>query len=210
VGGLNFPAHAYVARVAVGDDEAVLFGAMLPDLANMAGRRFELVLPDDVEAGRQLHHRADERFHEHPAFRSGVGRLRTSLRADGLATGPSRAGAHLGYELVLDTCLPWDDGLAGALSGALAYGAVLASALPGEAKARWTTLLERLASVAWAGLTETSDDELAGRVDGILSRRPRLALPPGRQATVARALSGARPGIERDSGAVFAAVVAVL
>jgi acyl carrier protein phosphodiesterase len=211
VGRLNFPAHAHIARLAVGDDPAVLFGAVLPDLTGMAGARFERTLPDAVEVGRLLHHRADERFHDHPAFRSGVAALRSALREQGFGSGPSRAGAHLGYELLLDTCLPWDDALPGALTDALTLGAGLAGGLPDAvARLRWTSLLGRLRGVQWSNLATTSDAELAARVQAILSRRPRLALPDAGDLVVAVALTAARPGIERDSEALFTGVAAAL
>ncbi|HEY2330644.1 MAG TPA: hypothetical protein VGH94_01875 [Acidimicrobiales bacterium] len=210
MGDLNFPAHAHVVRLAIGEDPALLFGAMLPDLVNMAGERFQLDLPDEVEAGRRLHHRADECFHDTAAFRDGVGRLRAALRAQGLGSGPSRAGAHLGYELVLDTCLPWDEALASDLTRALAFGAELATRLSARPRAAWVPVLNRFAAVRWIGLASTTDEELAHRVEGILSRRPRLALPPGGCDSVATALTAVRPTIADTSEELFAEVAVAL
>jgi len=210
VGRLNFPAHAHVARLAVGDDPAVLFGAVLPDLTGMAGGRFELALPEPVEAGRRLHHRADEQFHEAPAFRAGVADLREALAAAGLASGPSRAAAHLGYELLLDTCLPWDDALSSSLGAALATGADLAAGLEEPGRLRWTGLLTRLAGVRWSALATTADPELAQRIEAILGRRPRLALPPGSTPAVTEALAGARSAVARESAGLFAGAAAAL
>jgi hypothetical protein len=64
--------------------------------------------------------------------------------------------------------------------------------------------------VQWSNLATTSDAELAARVQAILSRRPRLALPDAGDLVVAVALTAARPGIERDSEALFTGVAAAL
>jgi acyl carrier protein phosphodiesterase len=211
VGRLNFPAHAHVARLAGGDRPALLFGVVLPDLIGMAGVRFDRALPSEVEAGRQLHHRSDEHFHDHPAFRDGVAELRRALRAGGFPSGPSRAGAHLGYELLLDTCLPWDDALAEALRDALRVGVDLSSGLPDpSARVRWTATLDRLAAVRWSQLATTTDVELGERVASILSRRPRLALPAGGDTIVAQALAEVRQQVQHDSESLFTGLAADL
>ena len=105
---MNFLAHAAVAR-RHDDDPAFVLGAVLPDLLPMAGIRLTRDdVPAAVAAGWRSHHHADAAFHESMAFREGVHALRTDLRTTALATGPRRAVAHVGWELLLDDTVMGD------------------------------------------------------------------------------------------------------
>src|SRR5438067_700665 len=107
---MNFLAHAAVASSHDRDPEFIL-GAVLPDLLPMAGvavARHDL--PAQVQAGWRFHHRTDDAFHAAAAFRAGVQALRTDLRGTPLETGPRRAVAHVGWELLLDDVVAGDAG----------------------------------------------------------------------------------------------------
>lgn len=207
---MNFPAHAYVALQVAGDDPGLVFGAILPDLTAIAGVRFDRELPAAVLAGRRLHHRTDECFHDSAGFRAGAGGLRVALRGHGMASGPSRAGAHLGYELLLDTFLPWNDAASRALDDGLAHGSELAAGLDPDARRRWTLLLGRLREADWSAMSAMTDTVVAERIEVVLSRRPRLALPIGARDAVTAAVAAARPGVGQASGHVLVSVLAAV
>ena len=165
---MNFLAHAQVTRRRHGDDPAVVLGAVLPDLLPMAGVRLERArVPAAVAAGWRDHHAVDAAFHSSPAFVAGVGALRTELRATPLGTGPRRAAAHVGWELLLDDVVAGDAALVTVFHEALHLGRSL------TAVARWHGLLDRFAELQPAGPTPA--DVLAARVQRACARRPRLA-----------------------------------
>jgi hypothetical protein len=177
---------------------------MVPDLVGMAGVRLSGPLGPGVDAGRRLHHVADGAFHDHPAFRAGLARLRQAL--PGLAVGARRGAAHVGFELLLDTTLPWEDGDGAALTAARAGGGHVADHLDGPSAARWSRLIDRLVEV---DLLAPADDAawLAARVEAVLGRRPRLALRPGDVDAVATALEQARRDVEEAAPSLLADMV---
>jgi hypothetical protein len=62
---VNFFGHAALAAARQSDPGFVL-GAMLPDLAPLAGLRIAAVDAEEVAAGRAFHVAADARFHADP------------------------------------------------------------------------------------------------------------------------------------------------
>ena len=165
---VNFLAHAEVARRAAGDDPAFVLGAVLPDLLPMAGIRLDrAAVPGEVAAGWRAHHRADAAFHASVAFAAGVGDLRTDLRRTDLGTGPRRAVAHVGWELLLDDAVAGDAGLIDVFRAALGRARELTDDL------RWHGLLDRFAVLAPSGRSEPM--VVAQRAQRACARRPRLA-----------------------------------
>jgi hypothetical protein len=167
-----------VARLEVGDDAGYLFGAMLPDLVTMVSVRVPESLPDRIADGCRAHHRIDAQFHDDATFRAGVVRMRTRLRERGVATGTSRGAAHVGYELLVDRALPWDDAVAQSVRAALADGRRITDRFDRTHAARWAAMLERLAA-ADLDPSRATVDEIARRVEIVLARRPRLAMADG-------------------------------
>ena len=200
---MNFPSHAWVAFTVGVDGPEELLGCMLPDLTQLVGVHFGDEVPAAVDRGRRLHHLADAAFHDHPAFRAGVSLLRRDLRDAGLATGPRRAAAHVGYELLLDGAVPWDAAAADAFDAALEAGHRLPTPsgdpLAGE---RWRHLVARLRG-ANIPTRSSAVDELAERFEMILHRRPRLALARDDRPAVLAAMAAAEPIIRQAAPQLF-------
>lgn len=198
---MNFPAHALVAASLPDADAPTVLGAMLPDLLPMVGRRTTRV-PPEVERGRRLHHRCDEAFHAAPTFLALLRTLRSHLELLGVPRGARRGAAHAGYELLLDGALPWTDGTAALYLDAVGRGADVDGG-PG-----WRSLLERLSTDprGWP----SSPGLVARRVETVLARRPRLALPPGTVTAVEAALAAVRPQVEATAADVVAGVVSAV
>jgi hypothetical protein len=192
---MNFLAHAAVAR-RIDDDPAFVLGAVLPDLLPMAGLSARsghgFVRGSDetvtrIAAGWALHHRVDEVFHELPAFRTGVQALRVELRTTALDTGPRRAVAHVGWELLLDDALADDEATTIAFRGALLLGR-------GRYESpAWRLLVDRLLDVHPHGPSTTT--AIAERVHRAVSRRPRLAFDAAHLAGVTAVLDRHRSPI---------------
>ncbi len=109
---MNLVAHLVVAErlTGLGADADEMLGAVLPDLAPMAGLRFDKpALPEGVRAGVAIHHQTDARFHAHPRFVAAVRDDVAALLSAGVSRGASRASAHVGFELLLDGVLLEDD-----------------------------------------------------------------------------------------------------
>lgn len=159
---MNFLGHVHAALAERRDDPAFLLGAVLPDLPGLdVGDR-----TGAVGEGLACHHRVDAAFHADPAFRTGSAALRSDLLAAGLATGPSRAVGHAGWELLLDGTLvgsPAEDG----------FRAALAHAGRTDPPRRL-----RFDEPAW----------VADRLFALLDRRPRLRFAPADVGTVAAVL----------------------
>jgi acyl carrier protein phosphodiesterase len=171
---LNFFGHVAVASWE-GASPAVALGAMLPDLAAMAGTRPRRVERADVGRGIELHHRTDAAFHALPAFAALCGETTRALRSLGVERGPARAAAHVGVELALDGYL-LDDARAASLYLRALADRRAASCIEWEGDSgRFSGLLQRLAARGVpAGYRDPARLTLA--VSRALSRRPRLAL----------------------------------
>lgn len=178
---MNFVAHLVVATAATGEapgsDLAV--GAVIPDLASMAGVRFDRAsMPARVVDGVMIHHRTDEAFHDSAWF---VDVLRTdtpALLAAGLPRGAARACAHVGAELLLDGVLLEDDGVADAFGDvSAALDIALLGDLTPEQEVAWARLFDRIRQ--GLGRAAYADPQaVAERLRFMLAHRPRLALPP--------------------------------
>jgi hypothetical protein len=200
---VNLLGHTYVALAHGRDDPEYLLGAVLPDLAPMAGVRVRgrSDLPGAVGEGVRCHLRADRAFHAHGRFREGAAALRRAVAAAGVASGPSRAVGHAGWELLLDGTLVGTDVEEAFRAGVRDAGERVAVALAPDDRARWTAFLAR----ARGGGRLRYDEPrwVAERLYAMLAPRPRLRLPDDQVATVAGALAA-------QAGAVVAAAPAVL
>lgn len=209
---MNFVAHVHVAVLAErpsGDGGAgFAFGAALPDLASMAGIRLDRArLPEAVREGVVLHHRTDAVFHSLPEFASGVRRLGEELRAAGLATGPSRAVAHAGWELLLDGCLLDRDGTEEEFAGVLDRAPDVAEAASPDDPERWRRLLAVMRSDQWwRGYRDGA--LVAQALQRRLASRGRLAFSVVDLPLVSGTLVAMKPDVERALGPVMSAVVA--
>jgi hypothetical protein len=198
---VNILGHASVALACGRDDAGYVLGAVLPDLAPMAGVRVARAgLDGALGAGVRCHLAADAAFHAHPHFRAGSAELRRALARRGVGTGPARAIGHAGWELLLDGTLvgmPAED----AFHAALGAGDQVLPALAPEDRPRWATFLARARS---AGPLRYDEPRwVAERLHAMLARRPRLRLPDDRLDTVTEELAGRVAAV----AAVAAAVV---
>lgn len=185
---MNFLAHAAVARRTAGDDPAFVLGTVLPDLLPMAGVRLGRDgLPAEVAAGWRAHHRADDAFHSCPQFLAGVSALRGDLRRTALGTGPRRAVAHVGWELLLDDAVAGDASLVEVFRSALALGRSVTTDV------RWQDLLDRFEAIRPA--RPSSALVVAQRTQRACSRRPRLAFGDEHLDEVAVVLGEHQPGV---------------
>jgi len=210
---VNFVAHVHVALAAIGsrpDDDAVAFGAALPDLVSMAGLRMDRsTLPGPVRQGVLLHHRTDAVFHSRPEFSTGVRGLRTHLQAGGLAIGPSRAVAHAGWELLLDGCVLDRFGAEDRFARVLEHAPDVADSVSPADQDRWRGLLGAMRSDRW-WLGYRDAEVVACRLHRLLRARRRLSFDAEQIPLVAEALAAAKPGVYLDATSVLPAVIAAL
>lgn len=185
---MNILGHTHVALASGRDDPGYLLGAVLPDLAPMAGVKVDrAALPGPIAEGVRCHVRTDAEFHGHPAFVAGARAVRRALDARGVASGPARAVGHAGWELLLDGTLvgsPTETAFRRAMTAA----GDARGAMSGADAGRWAAFVERGRSAPALGF----DDPrwVADRLYGMLARRPRLRLPERHVPAVADALAG--------------------
>lgn len=191
---MNVLGHTYVAdRVRPGDAEHAL-GAVLPDLATMAGVRLAVGAAREVTAatiadGIRCHHATDAAFHTLDRFRVGATALRRDLLDAGLPTGPARAVAHVGYELILDgTLVGTDTEAAYRRALPLAASPAALGAITPAHRSRWVAFVERVGVSGDRPIRYDDVDWVAERLVAILTRRPRLALGAHHVPAVARVL----------------------
>jgi hypothetical protein len=202
---MNFLGHTHVALAGGDDDPGFVLGAVLPDLAPMAGirlaaRRLEGPLDALLEAGLRCHLRADAAFHADRRFVAGSRALRRALAERGVESGPARAVGHAGWELLLDGTLVATEA-EDAFRGALAQGERALTALADGDRERWAAFLARRRRSA--GLHYDDPAWVADRLYAMLARRPRLALPAEQVPLVADVLAAQAPAV----GSVAAAVL---
>lgn len=172
---MNFLAHTWVAHACGLDAPPAVLGAVLPDLATMAGIRLDRdALVGEVADGVRCHHATDAAFHRDPGFVAGAKAIARDLVAMGVPRGASRAVGHVGWELLLDGGLLRTSteaafheatGLAGEVDGAVR---------PDE-RHRWRAFLaDRRRPPA---LRYDDPEWVADRLVGILAGSPRLRLP---------------------------------
>jgi hypothetical protein len=197
---MNFLAHAAVAR-RHDARPAYLLGAVLPDLLPMSGipavdhRLDRSSVDPQVAAGWRDHHRVDAAFHALPRFLLGVQSLRTDLRRTRLTTGPRRAVAHVGWELLLDEAVAGDPATITDFRAALAYGADLVT------DARWAVLLARLGTIEARSPADAAT--VAWYAHRAVGRRPRLAFDAEAIAEVAEVLDRHREDVLRAAPALL-------
>lgn len=204
---MNLVGHVHVARLRGDDDPEAWLGSMLPDLAREAGTRLgplERWSPG-VARGIRCHRATDDAFHASVAFRAGSRRLREDLGAAGLATGPARAVAHAGWELLLDGVLLDEAGTAEAYATALAVPMPrLTTGLPVDEQRRWSAALARRRSAGPPALY-ADPGAVAALLHRVLASRPRLAFDRGAVPAVAGVLLAHQPAIAAAAGPVIAA-----
>ena len=189
---VNFLAHVVVAQRVEGDSPAVALGAALPDLATIAGCRFDNDrLTPDLRRGVACHHRVDSCFHADRGFLTGAAAIRSAAVAHGLAPGPSRAVGHVGWELLLDGTLldrpPAVDGFLAAMAGAADVALGIGAGRPEPGGRPWST-----PSGPTSGGATTDDPAfVADRLYGLVRRRPRLAFDAADVPLVAGLLAAA-------------------
>ena len=198
---MNFLGHAHVA-LATGSDIDFVLGAVLPDLAPMAGIRLRRAgIGGRLGEGIACHLRADAAFHALAVFRQGSGGLRRDLAARGLGSGPARAVGHAGWELLLDGTLVGGEAEE-AFHRAVAAGDGAAAALDPADRARWAAFVARGRG---SGPLRYDDPAwVADRLHAMLGRRPRLALDDGEVPTVAEVLADHAPAVAAAAPSVLA------
>ena len=202
---MNYLGHAAVASWR-SPDSAFVLGAMLPDFATMIRARPPATTHAGLDAGMRFHHRTDEVFHRSPAFveltRSAFG----WLLARGVERGRARAVAHVGVELLLDTCLLRDEPVRRAYLAALEDGAprslgqhVVWSS--GRDPISFDDLRERLLE---RGVTTDEPDAsaVAERLRRALGARPRLALDDAAELVARDWVVAARPDVAARAAAL--------
>jgi len=203
---MNFFAHATLAA-ARSPEPAYVLGAMLPDLAAMAGDRLAGVDDGELAAGVAFHHESDAAFHATPEFVARCTHGRRALERAGVGRGAARAVAHVGTELLLDGWIAHAQGISPHYRRALALGPELGGRLcwrRGEGAGHWPRLCRRLLA---SPVPASYDDPafVCARLVRILSRRPRLALAPSEEPAVRRWLREARAELRTSGAALLAA-----
>ena len=208
---MNFFSHAVVAS-SRSEDARYILGSMLPDFVSMAGLRLERVSGDaPLERGVAFHHTCDDAFHGAPLFVDLMETAREELEAEGLDSGPSMAIGHVGVELLLDGYLVEQHGVIRGYREAVEEAAHVDVLLrfvgldEAQGSARWRHMAARLAE---APVPEgyTRPAFVADRLVRILSSRPRLAVPFGREPLVHAWAARAKPKIYAAGAAMFAQV----
>lgn len=205
---MNFFGHGCLAAERR-SDAAFVFGAMLPDLAAMAGLRVAGVAHAGADAGRRFHYATDAAFHRAEVFHALCLAATHALHEAGLRRGPARAIGHVGIELLLDGWLAAERGVPALYGEALALGPVLAPAVVFRAERDPAPLVELCGRIAAAPLAPDAwcePERLAARLVRILARRPRLALEARELPAVRAWAVGARREVGRAAPALLAEV----
>jgi hypothetical protein len=199
---MNLLAHAHVALGASGAADAdYVMGALLPDLASMAGVRFDrAALPAVVDEGVGCHLRTDAVFHVLPPFMAGSAAIRRDVREAGLSAGAARAVGHVGWELLLDGTL------IGSSTHAL-YREALDRADGASAGIsdpdRWAWLLAHRDQLGWPRYDDPA--WIAARLHRILDGRRLLRFDATHVPAVARVLEDHAAAVAAAAGEVLVA-----
>jgi hypothetical protein len=210
---VNFLAHVLVAARTGPRSPDRLVGAVLPDLAAMAGcrPRPELLNGGDpcgeLRDGMGCHHAADRAFHADRAFTAGARRLRHAALRAGLPPGASRAVGHAGWELLLDGELLCRTDVADIFVAALAAAPSASAVFASDDRRRWLGLVDHLATVQW---WRRYDDPqvVATALQRRVRPRPRLAFGPDEVPTVAGVLAGEAAEVAAAGGPIVDRVAA--
>lgn len=152
---MNFLAHAEVARRLPGSDDAVVLGAMLPDLAHLVPVRLARHrLPPEVDRGWACHLAADTTFHADARFRAAVSGMARRLGRRGWPRWPAHAAAHVSWELLLDGRWVLRSDPARWFTAVLGHPAFVDTLGAGERR-RWDRLVRlQVAQPLWASYVE--------------------------------------------------------
>jgi hypothetical protein len=202
---VNYLGHAAVATWRT-DDRAFVLGAMLPDFATMIGARPPATTHPGIGAGMRFHYRTDEVFHRSAEFLDLTRSAFAWLLARGVERGRARAVAHVGVELLLDTCLVRDE------SVRRTYVAAIESSAPGALgrHVSWASgpdhvdfgaLRERLLRRGLAA-DEPDATVVAQRLRRTLQARRRLALDDASELVARDWLITAGPLVEARASAL--------
>jgi hypothetical protein len=204
---VNFLAHTHVA-LASGDDPVFVLGAVLPDLASMAGVRIDRARSGGpLHEGIRCHIDTDAAFHGHPVFRQGSAAIRTDLVPLELPMGASRAIGHIGWELLLDGTLVGSR-TETAFQYALVEGEQALAAIMTADQDRWRAFLDRWRALADGRLRYDEPHWVAERLYLMLRSRPRLAFPEPNVPAVADVLGRHAPVVAGAAAEVLDAMVA--
>ena len=208
---MNFFGHGCLAAE-TRPDAAFVVGAMLPDLAAMAGLRVTGVAHAAADDGRRFHYATDAAFHRAAGFGELSARAAQELLDAGVRRGPARAIAHVGVELLLDGWLAEVHGVPAAYDAALALGPRLAGAIAFHAAgaAGLLEVCERVASAPHAHAAWCEPARLGSRLARILGPRPLLALERSELPAVTAWAAAARGEVARAAPALLAEVRAAL
>lgn len=209
---MNFVGHAHFARRLSSAPRFVL-GAMLPDLASMAGARLLPMDEPDLSAGVRDHHAVDDVFHAAPTFVRLQTEAVAELSAAGVGWGASRAVAHVAPELFLDGILLEEDALLDLYRDAVVEAGrpETQSALRfhGEGHRHFATVHHRLAS--YGPPHGYRDPKFVGDIlTRILRERPRLALRPEDQPALEALLPRLNRRVQETADALLAEVASGL
>jgi len=205
---VNFFGHGCLAAERR-PDAAFVFGAMLPDLAAMAGLRVAGVAHATTDAGRRFHYATDAAFHRAERFQTLCIGATHALRAAGLRRGPARAIGHVGVELLLDGWLAEEEGVPHLYGAALALGPALVPAVAFRVDGRAAPLVELCERIAKAKLSPDAwcaPERLAARLVRVLARRPLLALAASELPAVRVWAASARVDVARSAAALLGEV----
>jgi hypothetical protein len=209
---VNFFGHGCLAAERR-SDAAFVFGAMLPDLAAMAGLRVTGVAHAGADSGRRFHYATDAAFHRAEGFQALCVTATHALRDAGLRRGPARAIGHVGVELLLDGWLAAEQGVPALYGEALALVPALVPAIAFRAECDAAPLVELCGRIAAAPLAPDAwcePERLAARLVRILARRPLLALEARELPAVRAWASGAWLEVGRVAPALLAEVRSTL
>jgi hypothetical protein len=205
---VNLYGHAVVAGWVAGEPRFVL-GAMLPDLAKLAGHRRLIALDPEAAAGVRWHHRTDDAFHGSVAFLRLCRDAHVELEAEGLPRGAAMAVAHVALELLLDGILLADMAGQSAYLGALASDARTLGLDDEAASVDVGAVMQRMQRYGLP-LHYREPERVAQRVVSIVASRPRLAVPPERVDVVSRWAMRVRGAVEREAPGLFGELRAAL
>ncbi|HVX20968.1 MAG TPA: hypothetical protein VHB02_06455 [Acidimicrobiales bacterium] len=185
-------------------------GATLPDLAHMAGLRYEkALLPPAALAGVGHHGRSDASFHANGRFLAGSKRLRRAAEDAGVPAGASRAIGHVGWELLFDGVLLGQSDVAAHFVDAVDQAGSVAGAFAPDDRASWWALAAGLRDDRW-WLRYEDPEFVARRLHRLLWSKPRLRLSAADLPAVTEVLSAGRPAVQLDAEPVVDAVVSSL
>ncbi len=194
---MNYFSHAAVAAGMADSNPRFVLGSMLPDLARLG--EFGASAPGDpeVQRGIDFHIRTDALFHDDPTFVRWHRAALERLRANGVATGPLRASAHIGVEMLLDDALARDEESVSAYEASLSFGSENARALFGDVGVEFAGLCALLLERARG--QHPSEERLALRLGHVLGRRPRLRATEPELRVIARELTSLRADVDAEA-----------